>query len=182
MLLGVPGTTNRPAPAEDTQPLIAAGGSDPMAPPQVTIRPAVTAERESLEALQWRASLNNPGDREALLANPDAVELPLHQIAGGGVFVAEISGVPKGWAAILPRDDGDAQLDGLFVEPDSWGQGIGAALLERCADEARATGATSLHVMGNPHAEGFYRKCGFEKLGERQMRFGVGLLMKKKLN
>jgi len=44
-----------------------------------------------------------------------------------------------------------------------------------------ANGAASLHVVGNPHAEGFYGKCGFEKPGERQMRFGTGLVMKRVL-
>ena len=68
---------------------------------QITIRPAITAERESLEALQWRASLANPNDREALLANPDAIELPLRQILDGGVFVAEEAGRITGFSAIL---------------------------------------------------------------------------------
>jgi N-acetylglutamate synthase-like GNAT family acetyltransferase len=86
-----------------------------------------------------------------------------------------------GWAAILPRDDGDTELDALFVEPDGWRRGIGSALVERCAEEARATGASSLHVIGNPHAEDFYKKCGFEAQGEKQMRFSVGLIMKRTL-
>ena len=37
-----------------------------------TIRLAAGGERNDLEALQWRASLANEGDREAMLANPDA--------------------------------------------------------------------------------------------------------------
>src|SRR4249919_2776584 len=78
-----------------------------MAVAQITIRHAVASERESLEAIQWRASLNNPGDRAALMANPDAVELPRGQIERGGVFVAEVASSLKGWAAILPRNDGD---------------------------------------------------------------------------
>jgi hypothetical protein len=53
------------------------------------IRRAVASEQKELEDLQLRASLTNPGDRDALLANPDAIELPLAQIAAGGVFVAE---------------------------------------------------------------------------------------------
>ena len=150
-----------------------------MAVAQLTIRRAVASERESLEALQWRASLNNPGDRASLIANPDAVELPRQQIEDGGVLVAEVMNSIQGWAAILPRDDGDAELDALFVEPEVWGLGIGSALVERCVVEARANGAVSIHVVGNPHAEGFYRKCGFEILGERQMRFGTGLVMKR---
>ena len=109
---------------------------------QVTIRPAVDSEQKPLEALQWRALLNNPGDRGALVANPDAIELPLQQIEDGGVFVAEVAGLIKGFAAILPRDDGDSELDALFVEPDAWRQGIGRALIERCVSAARAAEAT----------------------------------------
>ena len=149
--------------------------------PQVTVRPAVTSERESLEALQWRASLNNPNDREALLANSDAIVLPLQQIADGGVFVAEQGGQIKGFAAILPREDSDSELDALFVEPACWRQGIGRILVEQCFTAAREAGANHLHVVGNPHAEEFYAACGFQVLGTKDTQFGVGLLMKKVL-
>src|SRR6185369_3066852 len=120
-------------------------------PNEVIVRPAVASEQKELEALQWRASLNNPGDRDALLAHPDAIELPLEQIRGGGVFVAEVAGSMMGFAAILPRDNGDFDLDALFVEPSAWRQGIGRALIEHCAAAARTAGAESLHVVGNPH-------------------------------
>jgi GNAT superfamily N-acetyltransferase len=138
-------------------------------------RLATGAEQKALEALQWRASLNNPGDRAALLANPDAIELPLAQIDNGQVFVAERAGVMLGFAAVLPREDGQMELDALFVEPFAWKQGIGRILLTRCLDAVRASGARTLHVVGNPHAEGFYRACGFEHVGTSQTRFGSGL-------
>lgn len=148
---------------------------------EVNIRTAVASEQRALEALQWRASLSNTGDHDALLANPDAIELPLHQIEAGGVFVAEVEGSLKGFAAILPRDDGDSELDAVFVKPEAWRQGIGRALVEHCCSAARSAGAASLHVVGNPHAEGFYALCGFRMLGTKQMQFGVGLLMKRGL-
>ena len=148
---------------------------------QVSVRPAVASERESLEAPQWRASLNNPNDREALLANPDAIELPLQRIRSGGVFVAEQDGKIKGFSAILPREDGNSELDALFVEPACWRQGVGRVLVEHCAIAARQTGARYLHVVGNPHAEHFYTACRFEVLGTEPTRFGVGLLMKRAL-
>src|SRR5215831_6576397 len=113
----------------------------------VAVRTAHISEQKLLEALQWRASLNNPGDREALLANPDAIELPLQQILNGGVFVAADETQIKGFAAILPRDDGDAELDALFVDPPFWRQNIGRVLVDHCADEARKSGARSLHVV-----------------------------------
>lgn len=143
------------------------------------IRTARRVEQKALEALQWRASVNNPGDREAMLANPDIIELPLDQIASGGVFVAERHGVIMGFAVVLPRADGQTELDGLFVEPTLWKCGVGRSLVEHCSEFARAQGATALHVIGNRHAENFYSACGFEFIGEHQTRFGVGLAMKK---
>ncbi|HEX5716665.1 MAG TPA: GNAT family N-acetyltransferase [Thermoanaerobaculia bacterium] len=148
---------------------------------QIIVRRAVVSEQKLLEALQWRASLNNPGDRDALLANPDSIELPVSQIEAGGVFVAEAAGSVAGFAAILPREDGDSELDALFVEPEAWRQGIGRALVEYCCSAAKAAGAASIHVVGNPHAEAFYKSCGFKLLGTKQMRFGVGLLMERGL-
>jgi GNAT superfamily N-acetyltransferase len=150
-------------------------------PSHVVVRLAFASEREALEALQLRASLNNPGDRDALLANPNAIELPVAQIVSGQVFVAELGGSMAGFAAILPREDGNCELDGLFVEPSLWRRGLGRALIAHCAGAARARGCSAIHVVGNPHAEGFYRACGFESVGVTQMRFGVGLLMRRQL-
>jgi GNAT superfamily N-acetyltransferase len=148
---------------------------------KVRVRPAVAPERESLEALQRRASLNNPGDREAMLANPEAIQLPLQQIADGCVFVAEQQGNIKGFSVILPREDGDSELDGLFVEPACWRQGIGRALVEYSASAARSGGAKSLHVLGNAHAEGFYAACGFVTCGTERTQFGMALVMRRAL-
>src|SRR6476659_6181481 len=104
----------------------------------VVIRTALPAERLRLEALQWRASLANSGDRDSLLANPDAISLPIEQIVDGHVFVAERHGVIVGFAAVLPRPDGDAELDALFVEPSLWKGGVGRLLVEHCTDVAPA--------------------------------------------
>jgi len=148
---------------------------------KLRVRIAMAHEREQLEAIQWRASLNNPGDRDALLAHPDAIDLPVEQIKNGGVFVADVAGSIAGFAAVLPRQDGNSELDALFVEPHLWGQGIGRILVDYCSFAARSVGAKLLHVTGNPHAKDFYLKCGFEEVGTIQTRFGKGLLMQKML-
>lgn len=145
------------------------------------IRPALASERESLEALQWRASLANPGDRDALLANPDAIAIPMEHIAEGHVFVAEDDGAIVGFATVLARPDGDAELDALFVEPNLWKKGVGRVLVDRCADVARGRAARVLRVVGNPHAEGFYTACGFRTTGTIETRFGTGLAMERQL-
>ena len=71
----------------------------------LTIRLAEPRERHDLEQLQLRASLNNPGDRDAILANPDAIELPTDQIVAGQVFVAERNGAVVGVAPVHDRYD-----------------------------------------------------------------------------
>ncbi len=147
----------------------------------VSIRVALPHETGDLEALQRRASLANPGDRDALLAHPDAIVVPVQQVVDGSVFVAEAAGTMLGFAGILPRSDGDTELDALFVEPESWRLGIGRRLVEHCANVARAGGSAALHVVGNPHAEGFYLSCGFVVLGTHETRFGPGLLMSRPL-
>src|SRR5258705_2442616 len=142
------------------------------------IRKAVTSEQKELEDLQLRASLTNAGDRDALLDHPDAIEVPLAQIAAGGVFVAEWNGTIVGFAAVEPRGDGESELDALFVDPNMRRRGIARSLVGHCAEVARARKSDALCVVGNPHAKDFYTACGFSVIGTAETRFGTGLLMR----
>ncbi len=146
-----------------------------------TIRAARADERESLEALQLRASLANPGDRASVLAHPEVVIVPARQIADGQVFVAEDEGAVLGFSSVADRDDGQTELDGLFVEPSLWRGGVGRRLVERAKEYGRDHAAEWLHVTGNPHAEGFYEACGFETIGTLETGFGPGLLMRTRV-
>ena len=139
----------------------------------LSLRLARIDEHAELEELQRRASLELPEYRDDLLANPDAIHLPPAQIANGQVIVAEFDGEIAGFAAVV-----GGELDGLFIEPDLWGGGIGTALLDAAAHEARKRGL-SLTVIASPSARGFYESCGFSVEGEEHTRFGVGLRMSK---
>ena len=139
----------------------------------LTLRLARPEELEELEELQRRASLELPEYRDQLLANPDAIHLPPAQIANGQVIVAEIEGEIVGFAAVV-----GGELDGLFVEPDLWGGGIGSVLVDAATHEARKRGL-ALKVIANPRARRFYENCGFSVEGEEQTRFGPGIRMTK---
>jgi len=91
----------------------------------LTLRLARAEEHDALEDLQRRASLELPEYRDQLLQHPDAIHLPPAQIANGQVIVAEAGGVVAGFAAVV-----GGELDGLFVEPDLWGLGIGRLLVD----------------------------------------------------
>ena len=147
-----------------------------------TYRLALPAERSALEDLQRRASLIWEEDREALLAHPDAIELPLEQITDGRTVVAENAGTLLGFAVVLRRDDGDAELDGLFVEPTQWRHGIGRALVEQAERIAARDGAANLWVIANTRALDFYDSCGFVTVGEVQTRFRPAPRMRKAIN
>ncbi len=140
------------------------------------IRSVLVCEQKQSEALQLRASLGNSADRDVLLENPDAIELSIEQIAGGNVFVVESDGLIVGFAAIVPRADGDSELDALFVEPEKWRHGIALMLITHCQDAARQRGSKTIYAIGNPHAKDFYSAVGFNLVGTTQTRFGVGLL------
>src|SRR5215475_12403260 len=142
------------------------------------IRTAAASEKKELEDLQLRASLTNDGDRDALLTHPDAIELPIAQIAAGGVFVAEWRGTIVGFAAVEPRADGESELDALFVDPSMRRRGIARSLVAHCAEVARTRESAFLYVVGNPHAREFYATCGFYVTGTSQTRFGTALLMR----
>jgi GNAT superfamily N-acetyltransferase len=139
----------------------------------LALRLAHPDERDELEALQRRASLALAEYREQLQANPDAIHLPPAQIANGQVIVAELDGRVAGFAAVVA-----GELDGLFVEPDLWGQGVGRALADAAVHEARRRGFT-LWVIASPTARGFYEKCGFSVEGDAQTRFGPAVRMSR---
>jgi GNAT superfamily N-acetyltransferase len=141
------------------------------------IRLARAHEQRALEDLQRRASLANPGDRALILAQPGLIELPLVQIEQGQVWVAERGGQALGFAVLLPRDDGQPELDGLFVDPAHWQQGLGRCLVQHVTGIARTwPQAHTLHVVGNPHATAFYEACGFVLAGQLQLPHGSGAL------
>jgi len=145
------------------------------------IRVARLVDKAALEELQRRASLANPGDREAVLSHPDAIDLPEGQIEAGWAWVAEQDGEVLGFAVAIPRSDGDFELDGLFVEPARWRQGIGKMLVEHCLSISRSAGAGALHVVGNPHASDFYAGCGFTVAEVVETRFGKARIYRRLL-
>jgi GNAT superfamily N-acetyltransferase len=143
-------------------------------------RPAAMADKPALEALQMRASLQWDAYRAALQAHPDAVEVPAHQIRQGQVLIACRGSRILGFVALDFVDD-DAEVDGLFVEPDCWGSGIGRSLLGEAGAIAVERGCAAMRVIANPEAAAFYEKCGFAERAEVATRFGPAVRMVKPL-
>ena len=144
----------------------------------VNIRFGVPEERTDLEELQRRASLIWEEYRADLLAHPDAIQLPLSQLRENRVRVAELGSRRVGFSVVIPKSPGVSELDGLFVEPEHWGAGIGRALIADAIRLARDQGAGAIEVIANPRAEGFYEKLGFCPIGLAQTQFGPARQMR----
>jgi GNAT superfamily N-acetyltransferase len=150
-------------------------------PITASIRPAQPSERKALEDLQRRASLKWDEQRADGLTDPSAIELPAEQIAAGLVIVLEHWGAPAGFAVVVPRGDGHADLDGPFVEPELWRGGFGRILVEEAAQFATALEAGVLVATASPRAVPFYAKCGFTPAGTANTLQGPVALMSRSL-
>src|SRR5262249_30184888 len=99
----------------------------------------------------------------------------------GYVLVAEAKGKVLGFAAVLPRDDGDADLESLFVEPGQQRMGVGAKLVKAASALAQGRGAERLYAIGNALTRKVLEGTGFIAAGETSTRVGPALVMRLEL-
>ncbi len=88
--------------------------------------------------------------------------------SGVWLLLARLDGQPAGFALARVVAD-EAELLLLAVPPDRRRTGVGRRMLQAVADEARARGATHLHLEmrdGNP-AIFLYSAAGFRQVGRR---------------
>ena len=81
----------------------------------------------------------------------------------GTVWAAGVDNITVGLLAFAARDD-YASIELVAVDPLSQGQGIGRALVQAAAQEARQNGFARLQVVtqkANQPAQALYQGCGF---------------------
>ena len=66
---------------------------------------------------------------------------------------------------ILTKEPDGPHLDHLWVLPDSMGRGIGRALFEHAAAQARQSGSGSIRIEADPNSEAFYKRMGAVRVG-----------------
>lgn len=90
-------------------------------------------------------------------------------------ILADGNGVIHGFATTAPSRDqdlaGHAELYALYVDPEQWNRGIGAALVSAARDRLAALGfqnALLWVLAGNARAERFYQIDGWTPDGNRR--------------
>lgn len=90
------------------------------------------------------------------------------------VWVAELDGQIAGWLVIGPQRDQDVdarrvgEIYALYVHPEFWRHGCGAALMARAKEELLSRGLTEITLWvlrSNQRARYFYEAQGFQPDG-----------------
>ncbi len=138
------------------------------------IRPLTAAETRPL-----RSAVLRPGQPPASLAYPgDDAPGSFHAGAVVGGEVVGIATVYPEPMPLAPEDVLDAanafRLRGMATRPDLQGTGLGRAVLLRCLEHVRDAGAEVLWCNARVPALGFYRRLGFETVGDVFEIAGIG--------
>ena len=147
------------------EPEIAETAADRRAPRLATIRRARPEEASALSALALRSKAHWGYDAAFLEACRADLTLSVHDVATSLVYVLEAERGVAGFYRLRGRGDG-AELADLFVAPEAIGQGQGRRLWQHAVATARRLGYRRLVLQSDPHAEGFYRTMGAERVGE----------------
>jgi GNAT superfamily N-acetyltransferase len=139
----------------------------------IQVRSAVLGDLPALRRIFRRSSLSNAGDREVLLANSEALELPDGGVAQGRTRVAVAAdGAVLGFITGLRLDGSVLELEDLFVDPDWMRRGVARRLVADLIATARLDGVACIQVTANPHADAFYRSVGFVYSHDTETQFG----------
>jgi predicted N-acetyltransferase YhbS len=133
----------------------------------VEIRVARPEEAEELSALAFRSKAHwgYPEDfMEACRAELTVDEAYLRR---NPTHVLEENGRVVGFHALLRQAAEEVELDFLFVEPEWIGRGCGGRLAAHALRLARELGYARVVVVGDPHADAFYRRMGGTPAGVR---------------
>ena len=130
------------------------------------IQSAEAADARELTAIAFAA--------KRLWGYPDAwIELWADELTIDGRYIEEnrvflaTDGVRTlGWCAVAEQS-GEYWLDYCWVLPEAAKRGIGRALVSRALRLAAELESSTLKVIADPHAEAFYCKLGFRRIGDR---------------
>jgi ribosomal protein S18 acetylase RimI-like enzyme len=134
-----------------------------------------------LQRVYKSASLSNEGDAPLLQASPEFLVFAGEGIADGRTRVV-VEGIGEvtavlGFATVRTDEDGEADLEDLFVDPRCRRRGIARWLVLDAVSAVRELGHARLLVTANPHAMAFFSAVGFVEIGRTSTELGSGSRM-----
>ena len=133
----------------------------------IVIRSAVPDDADGLTELAMRSKAHWGYDARFMELCRAELTMSAARMAEEEIVVAGgADGGLAGFASFGRQPDGTAEVMNCFVEPALIGTGIGHALMTELIARAGAEGIAVMMVDSDPHAEGFYRRHGFRRVGE----------------
>lgn len=156
---------------------------EPGRPDMVVLRPPVAGEMGWVvqrHGALYAAEYGWDDTFEALVARIVADYVRDRDPKREAAWIAEVGGQPVGCVFCVRRDDHQAQLRLLLVEPSARGMGIGSRLVAECVRFATQAGYDTLSLWTNDvlvDARRIYEHAGFQLVREgRHHSFGQDLV------
>jgi N-acetylglutamate synthase-like GNAT family acetyltransferase len=131
----------------------------------MNIRAATTEEAAELTRIAHEAK-SYWGYPEHWLQRWDAdLTITPEFIATNHVYVAEDGDRLSGFYALTIKGE-KAELEHMWVAPDSIGSGVGKELFLAAMQKASELRVATVEILSDPNAEGFYQKMGAYRVGE----------------
>lgn len=157
---------------------------------ELLTRPVVAADLATLLEVATRtfydafAATNTPENMQAYMSTAFTLEQFRQELAdpNSTFLLAELAGRAVGYAKLIRNEVPECvtepnaiELSRLYVDQNVLGAGIGPALMQHCFAFAREAGFQAMFLgvwEHNPRAQAFYRKWGFERVGEHIFQMG----------
>jgi ribosomal protein S18 acetylase RimI-like enzyme len=137
---------------------------------EVLFRNALEGEAEVLSAVAFRSKAHWGYSPEFMEACRDELTYSSGEILAqdSTYIVADAAGSIAGFIALVKLDGESAELDGLFVDPEYIGHGIGKELMRQAVTTARQLMLKKIVIQVDPNAARFYESVGASVCGERE--------------
>lgn len=134
------------------------------------IQRAEPADHELLTTISFRSKSHWAYPEHYLQIWKNELTITPEYIERNEVFVCKLQGTAVAYYSLVELAEeltlakvtlaAGLWLDHMFVLPEYIGQGLGRSLFLHCRNRLSARGASCLHILADPNAEGFYLKMG----------------------
>lgn len=130
------------------------------------LRVAKAEDAETLTELALRSKAYWGYDAAFMDACIAELTFTPERIENEDITVAVSEDIITGMVSLGPGDgDRVLELEDMFVDPAHIGTGLGGLLMAHTEMRARKRGALRVEVDADPHAQGFYERCGYRLIG-----------------
>jgi N-acetylglutamate synthase-like GNAT family acetyltransferase len=131
----------------------------------VRIRRASTEDAATLTAIAHDAKQHWGYPEHWIKHWQDDLTISPDFVAANQVYVAERDGDLLGFYALVIKKE-KAELDHMWVAPAHIGTGVGKELFIHAMQTAAGENISTVEILSDPNASGFYRKMGAHQIGE----------------